>query len=265
MAQVRIRESETRSSRLPKVCLACGEPSDTTVRKSFSWYPPWAGLLVIFGLFPALIAIAVLTKRMTVPVPMCERHRRYFSNRALLIMLPLIGVVIICILGMFLPYLVLEPQTADDLRPVMYVVLGLCILGVFALILLIQYTSIRARDLSDRGLLLTAVSQEFVDALEELRQERRSSADDDEEDDRPRSRRRRDDDDDDDRPRRRQRDEDDEDRPRQRRRDDDDDDRPRRRRSEPEDEADDRPRRPRDSDRDDEEEPPRRKPRRDDD
>jgi hypothetical protein len=53
---------------LPHVCVRCGHPSDTYVEKKFAWWPMWANLLSpIFAMF--------LMKRMTVKLPVCNRHR----------------------------------------------------------------------------------------------------------------------------------------------------------------------------------------------
>src|SRR5689334_11120648 len=91
MARLRLRDTETRRSRLPELCMACGEPAETHIKKNFSWYPPWAGLLILVALIPAVIVIAILTKRMTVEVPVCAQHRGYFGKRILWTVLALLG------------------------------------------------------------------------------------------------------------------------------------------------------------------------------
>jgi DNA-directed RNA polymerase subunit RPC12/RpoP len=53
---------------LPHVCVRCGHPSDTYVEKNFLWWPAWANLLTPF-------APMFMTQRMTVKLPVCNRHR----------------------------------------------------------------------------------------------------------------------------------------------------------------------------------------------
>jgi hypothetical protein len=52
---------------LPHVCVRCGHPSDTFVEKKFAWWPTWA-------YFPPIIAM-FMTRRMSVRLPVCNRHR----------------------------------------------------------------------------------------------------------------------------------------------------------------------------------------------
>jgi hypothetical protein len=259
MARVRLRDTETRPSRLPEVCVVCGESTEKFTKRIFTWYPRWSALLLLLGFFPGAIMMLVLTKRMTVHVPFCQAHRRYFQTRGLLMWLPLLGFIVLTVLGLFLPYLFLEPDVADTARPVMWIVLGVCLVLAILTVVILLNTGIRPAEITEESITLIGVNDEFADALDDLRDERRRSRqdeDDEDDDDRPRRRSRREDDEDDDRPRqrpqakdddrpRRQSSDDEHERPRQKRRDDAEDagDRPPRRRMAEEDE--DRPRRSR--------------------
>lgn len=58
------------------LCLKCGEPAAKVVRKKLSWYPPWVYLLILAGVLVFAVVAVVLSKRMTVPCALCERHAR---------------------------------------------------------------------------------------------------------------------------------------------------------------------------------------------
>jgi hypothetical protein len=229
MARVRLRDWETRSSRLPNVCMVCGEKSDKFLKRIFTWYPRWSAFLLLFLFVPGAITMLILTKRMTVQVPFCSSHRRYFQTRGLLMWLPLLGFIILCPLAILLPQLLLDPEIAKDEAPVMWIVLGACLFLVILTVVTLLNTGIRSAEITEESITLVGVNDEFADALDDLRDERRRTRRDEDDED----------DDDDDRTRRRRRDEDDDeddhDRPRQRRRNDDDDDRTRRRPTEDDD------------------------------
>ena len=53
---------------LPHVCVRCGHPSDGFVEKKFAWWPTWAYFL-------SPIVAMFMTKRMSVKLPVCNRHR----------------------------------------------------------------------------------------------------------------------------------------------------------------------------------------------
>src|SRR5690348_7389389 len=78
MAQLRLGRHEVEEEWLPQLCMRCGEPAAFTKRKTFSWYPAWVYLLILVHLLVFLIVALVLTKRMTVPVPLCDKHRHQF-------------------------------------------------------------------------------------------------------------------------------------------------------------------------------------------
>jgi hypothetical protein len=53
---------------LPHVCVRCGHPSDGYVEKKFAWWPTWAYFL-------SPIIAMFMTQRMSVKLPVCNRHR----------------------------------------------------------------------------------------------------------------------------------------------------------------------------------------------
>jgi hypothetical protein len=191
MGRIRLRESEVRASRLPEVCMACGEPSDTHVKKNFSWFPPWVGITILAGLLPYMILAAVLTKRMSVSVPVCDRHRGHFWKRTLLIWMSLalwlVGSGLIFVLTMAL----LPPKEQDGAFGLScFAFIG----GLIAAIVVIwfaQNSGIRPKEITDRDITLIGVDDRFIDAVEDEREQRRQKRDaEDGLDDRPPPRRR---------------------------------------------------------------------------
>jgi hypothetical protein len=192
----------------PDVCMKCGAPSRVVVRRTFSWTPQWVGTLIVVGLLfftPLalifLIVSAVMTKRMSVRVPLCEKHKGHWTMRMLITLLGFLGVL--AFVGIAIFATVSEGDLAE-LTTLFWVVAGFLLLGWLITIAVLQSTAIKATEITDRSITLTGVSQGYIEALREDRG-------DDYDDDRPRRSRRRDDDDDDDRPRKRKRPPEDED------------------------------------------------------
>src|SRR5262249_42992882 len=92
MARVRLYYEETRAKALPALCMKCGEPATTHVRRTFSWYPQWVFVLVLVAIPVYVIVALILTKRMAVEVPLCDRHRGHWWKRQLIMYLPLLAI-----------------------------------------------------------------------------------------------------------------------------------------------------------------------------
>lgn len=213
MAEIRVRLREADGG-LPDVCMKCGEPSTVVKTKNMSWCPPWVGILILGGLLPYLIVAMILTKRTRVQAPLCDQHKGHWFNRALVVWGTFVLFGAICLGGFVLAGAMNNGggRRGDDIFG--FACAGSVVLGLIWLIVLIvaQNTAIRPKEITDKDITLTGLSQEFVDAVE-----------DQDQDDRPRRGRSRDDDDYDDEPKARKKrpvyddDEDDEPRPRKKR------------------------------------------------
>src|SRR5262245_34396709 len=95
MAELVLYYDDLKEVHLPQLCMRCGEPSCTVVQYCFQWAPP------ALGLFGGLFALAFLQRRITVPIPLCRRHRYMWLKRRLWIGLGLFGPVM-CVLAIFL-------------------------------------------------------------------------------------------------------------------------------------------------------------------
>jgi hypothetical protein len=227
MANVTIGSRQ--ASRLPRVCMKCGERARTEKVKTFSWYPPWVNALILVGVLPAAIVAMILTRRLTVHIPLCEAHQNHWSWRAWFTTLTAIAVGAIGFGGI----IALSSQNphgpANPLGGILC--FGSAMIGLVWLIAvaIIYQLAIHPTEITERSITLANVGPEFIDALDEEEEE--------EEEYRRRKRRRRaaardedeDDEDDEDRPPRRRKSEDIEDRD-AREDDEEDEDRPPRRR-----------------------------------
>jgi hypothetical protein len=206
MAQVTLELGEA-DGYLPPVCMCCGEPASATKVRTMAWTPPWVGVLIFAGLLPYVIIAAVMTKRATVEVPLCERHQWHWLNRNLLMWGSFFLFGLVGAAGLTIG-LSLQKQDQDMVMP--FVCIGCFVLLVVWLVIAIacQNTAIRPSEITEYEITLTGVCRAFIDAVDEARATRRF---------RKRERRRYDDDDYDDRRRRSDEyEEDDEPRPRRR-------------------------------------------------
>jgi hypothetical protein len=214
MADIRLGRYEVEHYDPPSVCIRCGAPSVVCKDHRFQWSPPWVYILLLLGVLPYAIAASATMKRMTVSVPLCDRHKWHWGGRTAVVLLGLLAFILFMIAAIaFGAELDLHPGVV--FVPVIVLFFAWIISAVF-----LATTTIRPREITDKSITLSGVSPDYIAALNEAR---RGEEDDD---DRPRRRRRRDDEEDEeDRPPRRRRREEGEDdaRPRARRQGPDDD------------------------------------------
>lgn len=163
MAQVRLGRFEIESGKLPDVCMRCGAPASTRVNRKFSWRPS------------ELLSWDNPEKKITVPAPMCDRHRRHWAwsvyvNVAFIAFFVLLGVTVFS-----------AAPITDDLNLRSNIQVG-CFLGIFAMIpcwILIQIVltivSIKPGEITANSILLNGVSEEFVAAVERAREPSRKN------------------------------------------------------------------------------------------
>lgn len=172
MAQVRISLEEIENDAIPHVCMLCGEPSSTIVRRKFSWCPSWVPVLLLAGLWPYVIVALILTKSRRMGVPLCESHRNHWSWRfwvnwaAFLAFACLVGAVIATLIS-------LDGQHRGDSDPVVpLLVMSLPVLFVswLGVVVVLQSTALRAAEITDRDITFNKVAVAFADALEDERE-----------------------------------------------------------------------------------------------
>ena len=74
MAKVQIGRYEAQHFRPPNIRMRCGRPAVLVKSKKFAWHPPWLFVLVLAGVLIYFIVAIVMTKRMTVQVPLIRRR-----------------------------------------------------------------------------------------------------------------------------------------------------------------------------------------------
>src|SRR5262245_33738720 len=96
MAEVRLGRFELERKAIPATCMRCGAPANHVVQRTFSWRRQ------------ELISIGNPLKKMTLGVPLCDRHRSLWSRRVafnLAMLLLLIGIVLfIFVLSRFIEF-----------------------------------------------------------------------------------------------------------------------------------------------------------------
>jgi hypothetical protein len=176
MPQIRLDLDEVEEG-LPEVCMRCGAPATVFKDKVFAWTPQWIGLTA--PVLPLCIVLAiVLRKRVKVSVPLCRRHQNHWAWRIWFILASAGVLGLACAAGIGL-LVALHP---DDNDPVFALVClggaGLFLAWVITAAIL-QSTTIRPLDITDYGISLAGVSQPFIRAV----YDRRDDDDEDEEDD----------------------------------------------------------------------------------
>jgi hypothetical protein len=205
MATIRLGRYEVEEYPMPAVCAKCGARAAVAPDKRFAWSPPWLAVLILLGGLGVILYIILalsLTKRMTVALPLCERHRDYWRNRKLYIWGGFLAVVLFGTVAITLGAVMDDKGITDSA----ILVTILSTVGLFLAWLIsaaiVQSASIRTSEINDRAITITGLCKEFVDAV---REDRRGEEREEEDDDDRRPRRRRADDEEDDRPRARRR------------------------------------------------------------
>jgi hypothetical protein len=168
MAQVKMGRYEVEKRELPGVCARCGQPTRYYKTKNFSWYPPWIGITILIALPVFLILALVMTKRMTVGVPLCDKHKYHWGVRLAIILLGLLAVILIGVGA-----LVLGGMISDSDKDTGATIMGLGMAGAGVLFLVwlitvvvVQSTAIRPTEITDTSITLTGLSDAFVEAVE---------------------------------------------------------------------------------------------------
>jgi hypothetical protein len=78
---IRLTKDELRDP-LPLICMITGEDTEETVEQKFSFTPGWVYVLLIINWLICLIVALVVTKKMTITVPVVDDQRTYWKRRS---------------------------------------------------------------------------------------------------------------------------------------------------------------------------------------
>jgi hypothetical protein len=165
MPDAYLRDYEVDPERLPPVCMRCGEPATNYRDKKFQWHPPWVAITILAGLLVYIILAIILTKRMIVSAPLCDRHRYHWAKRTTFILLGLLAVIV----GVVVAAIVSSSPRNQDLIPIVWlgelVVFLVWLVGTIVAVV----TQIGPREITDRTITLKGVCDAFIDAVDEDR------------------------------------------------------------------------------------------------
>lgn len=86
-----------RDTKLPPICIRCGETSTESVSRLFSWHKPGFYWLILLGVLVYVIAAVFVRKSAKIGVPLCAVHfgkRKRLRNTAALVLIlsPVVGI-----------------------------------------------------------------------------------------------------------------------------------------------------------------------------
>jgi hypothetical protein len=92
-----------RGAQFPSVCLKCGYPAGTFIKKKVYWHPSWLLALILLGLWPYIIATLLVRKGMELKMPLCKVHRKKYRLFQILSPAIIAGGFCLLISGAYLP------------------------------------------------------------------------------------------------------------------------------------------------------------------
>ena len=179
MASVQLTKRDIDNERLPGVCMCCSSAATVSRNHTFFWQPMDANATQIAAVILRLAGIILIRfsdkRSMTVPVPLCDRHKYTFRWHAVL---QYGGLLLLLLLSfLFILAVVNGPDSMDEIRgvppdgrkTVTAIAGSLCFLEPIvwlAALVIYSWLSIRATEITDDSITLTNVSREFADEFD---------------------------------------------------------------------------------------------------
>jgi hypothetical protein len=159
MATILLHRHEVEDRELPFVCLRCGRPAGLWKTKQFFLAAP--------------TGVAAVGKLTRVEVPLCPRHKRHWLWRGLF---GALGALFVA--GFLIPLFAFEEsnQVPPAWRNIFGAAFAVSFLGLILWVpgmLILHFTSVRPRKVTEDDITLAGVSPTFVQELEEYRQSSR--------------------------------------------------------------------------------------------
>jgi|SRR4051812_41174101 hypothetical protein len=143
----------SRGAVLPAYCVKCGQASDGTIKRNFSWHPAWVYVLAVSPIIYIIVAL-IISKRMALEVPLCSTHRGQRKTR----MMIGLGLLLGCIpLGIAIG----ASGSGDDLVGVGFLV-GFAAF-IAGCVVLIMSRVMSAKEINEGGGRFGGISPAFLD------------------------------------------------------------------------------------------------------
>ena len=169
MATVRITRYEVQNNLLPHVCVVTGEPTTDIKRRKFRWTPPWVGILILGGLLPYVIVAMILRKEITMDVPIAAGKKGHWLWRQLFALFGVLSCIGLVVVGLALSHQPGGRNQGPDIGLYTALAAGVGLFFVLIIALILQNTSVRPKEITDRDITLVGVHENFIVALEEER------------------------------------------------------------------------------------------------
>ncbi|MCA9034481.1 MAG: protein kinase [Planctomycetaceae bacterium] len=157
------------SNDLPDVCIVCGVPTRRRQYKEFQHTSDLAGGLIVLGLilfFPIGIVLAILmTRKVRISCPLCQKHRRHWSDMTLFASLGWILIPMGLLAGLYFGGYLTQRATGNP-----WILIPCILLGVLVYVLkLVAYgvSRVAVGEINSETVRLKRVSTAFARAIEQ--------------------------------------------------------------------------------------------------
>lgn len=167
MATLRLGERPWDEEELPDVCMKCGAPAEVHKDHLFRWHPGWVFVLILVHILVYAIVALALTKKRRVRVPLCRAHRHHWLWRQVVIFA---GFALFVLLGVGAIVAMTDSAPGRNNDAFTGLLCGgslVILLAWLVVVAVLQSTTIRPREITDRSITLVGVSKEFVHSYEE--------------------------------------------------------------------------------------------------
>jgi hypothetical protein len=155
VARIAVRRDAFKEGKFPAVCCKTGRPADVSRRWEFSNTPGWTWILLLFGIFPFLIATAFVTERFSGVLPLSTPAESRLVVAKRLVWLFGAAAVAFFALGL---------TSYDAVIPIALAFAGLCVITIAIRSFLSPNANLDGRDV----VILSNVHRDFVAACHAL-------------------------------------------------------------------------------------------------
>ena len=137
---------------LPYRCVKCNGPADSWLKRKLSWHHPALYFLIFAGLLVYVIIAAILSKRATVDIGLCNDHRSKRRSGIILGLLMLIAGIFVAIIGFASEYTIVG-------------IVGLVLVPVGIVWMIVAARLVVVKKIDDRFVWLNGINRDYLAAL----------------------------------------------------------------------------------------------------